>query len=171
LTLVRVLNKCIPLKIFGLGFNRDQGRASVRILGLDIGSKRIGIAVSDELGLTAQGLRTLTFTDTDSAIKVITNIATDYQVAEIVVGLPYNMDGTEGPQAERVRAIMESIKRSCDVPVVEWDERLSTVAAERVLLEADMSRSKRRKVIDKLAAVIILQGYLDRRWFGGAPNS
>jgi putative holliday junction resolvase len=143
----------------------------MRILGLDIGSKRIGVAVSDELGLTAQGLQTLTFTDTDSAVKFITKIATEYQVAEIVVGLPYNMDGTEGPQAEKVRIIMESIKRSCELPVVEWDERLSTVAAERVLLEADMSRSKRRKVIDKVAAVIILQGYLDRRWSRSAPNS
>lgn len=143
----------------------------MRILGLDIGSKRIGVAISDELGFTAQGLRTLTFTDTDAAITSITSIAKEYQVTEIVVGLPYNMDGTEGRQAERVRAIMESIGQSCDLPVVAWDERLSTVAAERVLLEADMSRAKRRKVIDKLAAVIILQGYLDLRRPRSAPNS
>ncbi len=133
----------------------------MRILGLDIGSKRIGVAVSDELGLTAQGLRTLTFTDENSAVEVIKEIAEEYKVTEIVVGLPYNMDGTEGRQAEKVRSIMAAIERSVDLPVFEWDERLSTVAAERVLLEADMSRSKRRKVIDKIAAVLILQGYLD----------
>jgi putative holliday junction resolvase len=135
----------------------------VRILGLDIGSKRIGVAVSDELGFTAQGLRTLTFTDENTVLESIKKIAQEYQVTEIVVGLPYNMDGTEGRQAEKVRSIMAAIEQSVELPVVEWDERLSTVAAERVLLEADMSRSKRRKVIDKIAAVIILQGYLDRR--------
>ncbi len=135
----------------------------MRILGLDIGSKRIGVAVSDELGFTAQGLRTLTFTDENTVLESIKKIAQEYQVTEIVVGLPYNMDGTEGRQAEKVRSIMAAIEQSVELPVVEWDERLSTVAAERVLLEADMSRSKRRKVIDKIAAVIILQGYLDRR--------
>jgi putative Holliday junction resolvase len=135
----------------------------VRILGLDIGSKRIGVAVSDELGFTAQGLQTLTFTDENTVLDSIKKIAQEYQVTEIVVGLPYNMDGSEGRQAEKVRSIMAAIEQSVELPVVEWDERLSTVAAERVLLEADMSRSKRRKVIDKIAAVIILQGYLDRR--------
>ncbi len=133
----------------------------MRVLGLDIGSKRIGVAVSDALGLTAQGLETLICKDPDSDMEHLARLADEYQVTEIVVGMPYNMDGTEGPQAEKVRAFMELISHRVDVPIGEWDERLSTGAAERVLLEADMSRSKRRKVVDKVAAVIILQGYLD----------
>jgi putative holliday junction resolvase len=135
----------------------------VRILALDVGSKRIGVAVSDELGWTAQGLETLICRGEESDLKRIHELATDYHVDEIVVGMPYNMNGTEGPQAQRARAFMARISSIVDVPVIEWDERLSTVAAERTLLEADMSRAKRRKVIDKLAAVIILQGYLDSR--------
>jgi len=135
----------------------------MRILGLDIGSKRIGIAVSDELGFTAQGLDTLVRKDLESDLARISDLVTEYCAEEIVVGMPYNMNGSEGPQALSVRAIMEEIGGRIDVPVLEWDERLSTIAAERALLEADMSRSKRRKVIDKLAAVVILQGYLDRR--------
>ncbi len=135
----------------------------MRILGLDIGSKRIGVAVSDELGLTAQGVETLICKDQERDVGTIVNLAEKYGVEEIVVGIPYNMDGTEGPQVEKVRSIAQRIKQKVRVPVREWDERLSTVAAERVLLEADMSRRKRRKAIDKVAAVIILQGYLDRQ--------
>jgi putative holliday junction resolvase len=135
----------------------------VRILGLDIGSKRIGAAVSDELGFTAQGLETITRRDLASDVERIAHITSEYGVREIVVGLPYNMDGSEGPQVESVRLFVEHIRRRIDIPVTEWDERLTTVAAERVLLEADMSRAKRRKVVDKLAAVLILQGYLDGR--------
>ena len=134
----------------------------MRVLGLDIGSKRIGIAVSDELGLTAQGVETLVRKDPDSDLERIAGLVGRYSVEEIVVGVPYNMDGSEGPQARTVRQMIGQISARVGVPVQEWDERLSTVAAERVLLEADMSRSKRRKVVDKVAAVIILQGYLDR---------
>lgn len=136
----------------------------MRVLGLDIGSKRIGIAVSDELGLTAQGIETLVSKGLEADIKHIVKLAGDYQAKEIVVGLPLNMDGTEGPQAKKVRTLMERIIQEVQIPVREWDERLSTVAAERTLLEADMSRAKRRKVIDKLAAVLILQTYLDSLW-------
>jgi len=135
----------------------------VRILGLDIGSKRIGIAVSDELGLTAQGLETMVSKGPEADVQQIVKLATQYQAKEIVVGLPLNMDGTEGPQAKKVKALVERICRALPIPVREWDERLSTVAAEKALLEADVSRSKRRKVIDKLAAVLTLQTYLDRR--------
>lgn len=133
----------------------------MRILGLDVGSKRIGVALSDELGITAQGLETVTCKNPDADVEHIAKLAGDHHVEEIVVGIPYNMNGTEGPQVQKVRAVIERISKRVDVPVREWDERLSTCAAERALLEADMSRAKRRKVIDKVAAVIILQGYLD----------
>lgn len=134
----------------------------MRILGLDIGEKRIGVAVSDELGLTAQGLNTLAFKDFRDALLKIVSLCNDYAVEEIVIGMPYNMNGTEGNQVHKVRGIADQINESTNVPIREWDERLSTVAAERTLLEADISRAKRRKAIDKLAAVFILQGYLDR---------
>jgi len=134
---------------------------------LDIGTKRIGVAVSDELGFTAQGLETLVCKSREADLQRIVELAAEYHADEIVVGIPYNMDGSEGPQVRKVRALIETIKGLVQAPVREWDERLSTVAAERTLLEADMSRAKRRKVIDKLAAVIILQGYLDSQRFQG----
>ena len=143
----------------------------MRILGLDIGSKRIGVAISDELGFTAQGIETLRCKSPEDDAAAIAKLAEKYNVEEIVVGIPYNMDGSEGPQAEKVRAAVERIKQRAKVPMREWDERLSTVAAERVLVEADMSRSKRRKVIDKVAAVIILQGYLDKKRLKEKHNS
>ena len=143
----------------------------MRILGLDIGSKRIGVAISDELGFTAQGIETLHCKSPEDDAAAIANLAEKYNVEEIVVGIPYNMDGSAGPQAEKVRAAVERIKQRAKIPMREWDERLSTVAAERVLVEADMSRSKRRKVIDKVAAVIILQGYLDKKRLKEKHNS
>lgn len=143
--------------------SEDQKAVFVRVLGLDIGSKRIGIAVSDELGFTAQPVETLLSKGMEADLDRIVALVDQYGAEEIVVGLPYNMNGTEGPEAKKVRAIMEKISKRVNIPVQEWDERLSTAAAERTLLEADMSRSKRRKVVDRLAAVIILQGYLDRR--------
>jgi putative holliday junction resolvase len=138
----------------------------VRVLGLDIGSKRIGVAISDELGLTAQGISTLNFTTTEKFLEEISALAHERNITKIVVGMPYNMNGTEGPQALKIRAFMSLLAGHTNLEVVEWDERLSTAAAERVLLEADMSRSKRRKVVDKVAAVLILQGYLDNNWRG-----
>ena len=143
----------------------------MRILGLDIGTKRIGVALSDELCITAQGLESLQCKDPGKDLEHIARLVTDHGVDEIVVGIPYNMNGSEGPQAQKVRAFMETLAEKVDVPLREWDERLSTVAAERMLLEADMSRSKRRKVVDKIAAVIILQGYLDRKQFEGFSDS
>ncbi len=138
----------------------------MRILALDIGSKRIGIAVSDELGLTAQGLESYQCSNLGADLQYIVSLANHYNAQEIVVGMPYNMNGSEGPQVERVRAIVSQMHELTSIPIREWDERLSTVAAERALLEANMSRGKRRKVVDKLAAVIILQGYLDMKHFG-----
>jgi putative holliday junction resolvase len=137
----------------------------VRILGLDIGSKRVGIAVSDELGFTAQGLDTLMWKNADALLERIASLVDQYGVSEIVVGMPYNMNGSEGPQAVKIRGLMQLIGDRIAIPVKEWDERLSTVAADRALLEADLSRSKRKKLVDKIAAVLILQGYLDRQRF------
>ncbi len=135
----------------------------MRVLGLDIGSKRIGLAISDELGLTAQALKTLETKGFANDIKTIVNMVNELGVTEIVVGMPYNMDGSEGPQAQKALIVIEELARLSGVPVFKWDERMSTMAAERMLLEADLSRAKRRKVIDKVAAAIILQGYLDSK--------
>lgn len=135
----------------------------MRVLAVDIGSKRIGLAVSDELGYTAQGLKTLETRGYDRDIQTILDIARELSVTEIVVGIPFNMDGTEGPQAKKAQAMIEELARYEVAPVFGWDERMSTMAAERMLLEADVSRAKRRKVIDKIAATIILQGYLDSK--------
>ncbi len=135
----------------------------MRILALDVGSKRIGVAISDPLGLTAQGLTTLASKGRQSDLAAIAELVAQYRVDEIVVGMPYNMNGSEGPEVEKVRALVAEMLQVVAVPVHEWDERLSTVAAERMLIEADLSRKKRRKVVDKVAAVIILQGFLDSR--------
>lgn len=132
-----------------------------RIMGLDIGDKTIGVAVSDLMGMTAQGVKTIKRTSKKNDIEEIRNIIKEKQVDKIVSGLPKNMNGTIGPQGERVQKFCELIKEETGLEIEFWDERLTTVAAERSLLEADVSRQKRKKVIDMLAAVIILQGYLD----------
>lgn len=131
-------------------------------MGLDIGSHTIGIAISDELGITAQGLKTLRRKSMEEDLKEIAAIVDQFEINEIVVGLPKNMNGTLGKQAEIVLHWIKTLNEKIQVPVVTWDERLSTVGASKVLLEADLSRRKRKKVIDKLAAVLILQGFLDQ---------
>jgi len=134
----------------------------MRILALDVGGRRIGLAVSDELGLTAQGLPTLKRTKPSSDLKHIKHLVKEYAAKMIVVGLPRNMNGSMGAQANIVLDFIEDLKRKIPgTPVVPWDERLTTLAAERVLLEADLSRSKRKKKVDQVAAVLILQNYLD----------
>ena len=135
----------------------------MRIIGLDVGSKTIGVAVSDEMGWTAQGITTIIRKSLDSDLEELRKLMDQYNPLEIAVGLHKNMDGTIGKQAEGVLALVETMKKSLNIPVVTWDERLSTVAANRSLLEADLSRKKRKKVINKMAAVFILQGYLDSR--------
>ena len=129
-----------------------------RIMGLDIGDKTIGVAVSDIMGITAQGVKTIR---RESKKKDIEELK-ERQVNKIVSGLPKNMNGTLGPQGEKVLKLCELIKEETGLEIDFWDERLTTVAAERSLIEGDVSRKKRKKVIDMLAAVIILQGYLDR---------
>lgn len=134
-----------------------------RTLGLDVGSKTIGVAVSDEMGWTAQGLSTLTRRGLPADLEALRGLARKWEVDRIVIGLPRNMNGTLGPQAARVLGFAEAVKDALGLPVVMWDERLSTVAANRALLEADVSRKKRKAVVDTVAAALILQGYLDRQ--------
>ena len=134
----------------------------MRVLGLDVGEKRIGIALSDALGWTAQGLETYNRRGEAQDCAYIKNLVEQNLVQACVVGLPRNMDGSLGPQAKYVQAFAETLKSYVSIPIEFWDERLSTAAARRTLLEADVSRKKRKLVIDKMAAVHILQGYLDR---------
>ena len=133
----------------------------MKILGLDVGEKRIGIAVSDELGYTAQGVTVLHRQEMGDDLGELRELVAAHNVSEVVVGLPKNMDGSLGAGAQKVMAFAKTMEESLSVPVILWDERLTTVEASRVLLEADLSRKKRKKVVDKVAAVLILQGYLD----------
>lgn len=134
----------------------------MRILGLDVGSKTIGVAISDPLGWTAQGITTIKRTKKEQDIEEIRKICKEYSVESIVVGLPKNMNGTIGDSGEKVIEFSEKIKEVLGLKVEMWDERLTTVAAHKAMLEADLSRAKRKKIVDKIAAIYILQGYLDR---------
>ncbi len=132
-----------------------------RIMGLDVGDKTIGIAASDLLGFTAQGIETIIRVSIKKDLRRLEELVAEYEVNKMVVGLPKNMNGTIGPQGEKTIEFAERLKkRFPKVEVVMWDERLSSVAAERALIQADVSRKKRKEVIDKMAAVYILQGYL-----------
>ncbi len=134
----------------------------MRALALDIGDKTIGIAASDLLGLTAQGVETLRRTSEKKDLKRLGELVAQYEAKIFVIGLPKNMDGTEGERCELVRKFAEKLGASFpEVNQIFWDERLSTVAATKNLIAADVSRKKRKKVIDKMAAVYILQGWLD----------
>ncbi len=135
----------------------------MRILGLDVGDKTIGVAVSDALSLTAQGVEVIRRRTVAGDIARLKELIAGYEVGRIVVGMPKNMDGTVGTRGELVKEFAGEISAALPELAVEfWDERLSTVAAEKYLIAADVSRAKRKKVIDKMAAVFILQGYLDR---------
>lgn len=135
----------------------------MRILGLDFGSVRIGVAVSDGLLLTAQGLETIQRKDLNKDIAVIANIIKEYGVAEVVVGLPISMDGTHSAKTKETLEFVDTLSKAIQIPVKTCDERLTTMQAERALLEGDMSRSKRKGLRDRLAAQLILQLYLDTR--------
>lgn len=137
----------------------------MRILALDVGSKTIGVAVSDSLRMTAQGVTTLHWTEHDmsSADDALEKIIAEYEIVEIVIGFPKNMDGTIGERGELTKIYARRLERKFALPVHLVDERLTTVAAEKTLLEADLSRQKRKKVIDKMAATMILQSYLARK--------
>ena len=137
----------------------------MRVMGLDVGSKTVGVAISDPLGFTAQGVEIIKINEEakEFGFDRLGELVKEYQVDKIVVGLPKNMNNTEGPRVEASKAYGDKIKEIFNLPVDYQDERLTTVQAERMLVEqADVSRDKRKKVIDKLAAQLILQNYLDR---------
>jgi putative Holliday junction resolvase len=132
-------------------------------MGLDVGTKTIGVAISDEMGWTAQGIETIKV-DTEKnkmGFDRIEQLVDQYNVSKIVVGLPKNMNGTIGPRGAACQEFADMLKERLALSVVLWDERLSTMAAEKILISGDVSRKKRKKVIDKMAAMMILQGYLD----------
>lgn len=133
----------------------------MRVLGIDYGERRIGIAISDVFGWTAQGLEVIERCKPEADLNRIKEIVEQHNVEAIIIGFPKNMNGSVGYRGELSELFAQQVKAICGLPVHLWDERLSTVAAERLLLEADISRKKRKQVIDKMAATIILQTYLD----------
>ena len=136
----------------------------MRTMSLDLGTRTIGIAVSDLTGMIANGVETIRRTSPERDFVRIGELLSEWEVEEIVLGYPKNMNGTIGERAKASEAFAEELKRRFDgIPVVLWDERLSTVAAEKVLIDADLQLKKRRKVIDMMAAVVILQNYLDSK--------
>jgi len=134
-----------------------------RVMGLDIGEKRIGVALSDPLSIIASALTVIERTTDQAAVKQIIALARENEVERIVVGMPRSLDGSRGKQAHAVQSFIDTLKGQTKLPIVTWDERLSTVAAERTMLEVGMKRDKRKKRRDSLAAAFILQGYLDRK--------
>lgn len=135
----------------------------MRVMGLDYGDRNIGVAISDAFQWTAQGITVVEKRRDGGELDRISELAKEHEVSEVVVGLPKNMNGSVGPRGEICIAFAEQIGQKLEIPVHLWDERLTTVAAERTLLEADVSRKKRKLVIDKMAATIILQNYLDSK--------
>ncbi len=134
----------------------------MRILALDVGDKTIGVAASDLLLLTAQGIEVIRRTSLERDLNRLNEIITEYEVGTILIGLPKNMNGSIGPRGELMQIFANRVAETFPtIKVVLWDERLSTVGAQKALIAADVSRAKRKKVIDKMAAVFILQGYLD----------
>lgn len=135
----------------------------MRIMGLDVGSKTVGVAISDAFGWTAQGIETVKINEAieEFGMDRLGELISQYEVSEIVVGYPKNMNNSIGPRAEASERFAALLKEVYAIPVVLWDERLTTAAAEKMLISADVSRKNRKKVIDKMAAVMILQGYLD----------
>lgn len=138
----------------------------MRIMGLDFGSKTVGVAISDPLLITAQGVEIIRRKEENKLRQTLARIEElilEYEVEEIVLGLPKNMNATEGIRAELTYEFKEKLERRTDLPVFLWDERLTTVAADKIMMEAGIRREHRKEHVDKIAAVLILQGYLDRR--------
>ena len=138
----------------------------MRVMGLDYGSKTIGVAISDPLGLTAQGIEIIRREEENKlrkSLRRIEELIEEYQVEEIVLGFPKNMNNTIGERAEKSLQLKETLERRCKLPVIMWDERLTTVEANRTLMESKVRRENRSKYVDMIAAVFILQGYLDSK--------
>ncbi len=138
----------------------------MRIMGLDFGAKTVGVAVSDSLLLTAQGVEIIRRKEENKLRQTLARIEeliVEYEVTEIVLGLPKNMNATEGVRVELTNEFKEKLERRTGLPVTMWDERLTTVAADKIMMEAGIRRENRREYVDKIAAALILQGYLDRK--------
>ena len=136
----------------------------MRVMGLDYGSKTVGVAVSDPLGITAQGVETIVRKEENKLRQTLARIeelVKEYEVEKIVLGFPKNMNNTIGERAEKSLELKEKLERRIGIPVIMWDERLTTVEAERTLIETKVRREDRKKYVDKIAAVFILQGYLN----------
>jgi putative Holliday junction resolvase len=133
----------------------------MRILGLDYGSKRIGVAVCDELGMTAQGLATIARKNRQQDLEEIARFIRTYNVEKIVIGYPIRLDGTEGIQCEKISKFASLLESTFSLPIIKWDETLSTKVAEEILIRANMRRDKRKNIVDRVAASLILQGYLN----------
>lgn len=133
-----------------------------RLIGLDLGTKTIGIALSDLTRMIASPLETIRRTKFKADLVRLQEIIAEHEIKGLVLGFPINLDGSEGPRAQATRAFSRNVNQAVDLPILMWDERLTTAAAERMLIEADQSRRRRAEVIDKLAATIILQSALDR---------
>ena len=142
----------------------------MRTIGIDYGERRVGVAISDPFGSIALGLETVVVKSLRDAVTKVSEICREKDASTVVVGLPLNMNGTRGPMVERVERFVTELAESLGIPVLTYDERLSSAMVERTLLDADMSRSKRKGVRDMLAAQVILQGYLDRQGFNGKPD-
>jgi putative pre-16S rRNA nuclease len=145
------------------GSPANSGRLSARILGLDVGSRRIGLAVSDPLGITAQGLETIRRRNKRADFQHLEELIQKYQVQELVVGYPLRMSGAEGIQAEKMQRFADELRQRFRLPVHLWDERLTSAQANRLLRETDMSIKRRGEVVDRMAAVLILQSWMDAR--------
>ena len=143
-----------------------NGKSPGRVLGIDYGDRRVGLSLSDPLGIAARPLMTLERRSRQQDMDRFRAIVREHEVVRIVVGLPLDMDGTAGRRAALTRTFIDRLREAADVPVEAWDERLTTVQAERVLIAGDVSRARRRRVIDQVAAVILLQSWLDARGAG-----
>ncbi|HDP69358.1 MAG TPA: Holliday junction resolvase RuvX [Actinobacteria bacterium] len=133
----------------------------MRKIGLDVGSRRTGVALSDALCVTAQPFTTIYRSNFDDEVKTLRKLIEDHNVNEVIVGIPYSLNGTVGPQAQLVIDYIAKLRDNLNIPVLEWDERLTTVLAERSLASANLSHNKKKKLVDKVAAALILQSYLD----------
>jgi putative Holliday junction resolvase len=148
----------------------DGHEAAGRVMALDYGDRRIGVALSDPLGVSAQPLLTIERRSRADDFERLAGLAREHAVTRVVVGLPLGMDGSRGERVRLTELFMERVRKATGLPVEPWDERLTTVQAERVLIESDLSRRRRRSVIDQAAAVILLQSWLDARRAPHAPQ-
>jgi putative holliday junction resolvase len=145
---------------------RKPERPTSRVMGLDVGARRIGIAVSDPLGITAQGLETLQRRNKRTDLAALERVIREYAVREIVVGLPLRMSGAEGTQSDKMQVFAEELRKRFRLPVHLWDERLTSAEANRLLRETELSIEKRGKAVDRMAAILILQGWMQSRASG-----